>query len=751
MALSHVFGVLKIDSETRKMLKKEGVTDLESLWEIEEELRDAEEGLALKAVQRKRIILYLDWSKAFYKEHQREPEPLDDFTVATFADYKRKRQQSVPVSEENALIVPVEDPTYYDLILTLLLSAEASSVKDKLIAINDGFKDRFKEWFVGKIQDLMPSQLVEASEHFESEYIEFIERFVERAFLTQEQAGEKTLFPPFLVGGRTQAGKTSFKAICALACNQMQIPLVIITKGVAESKELYAKLRTLLGDSKVCEYLAVPGRGQPKDYMKRALEKFGSVVIADTAAQINRAKDAVADYRDSDPDKPFAVIVDECDDMYRTPDRKQKTEQAYDSLMDMNSLMTLMISATLVPLLVNMKNEHEDIGWWTFIEPLDDYVAVEDMKVFSDTDGNRVFLSGRELTRNSHESIPYCNDKVLQFYEHAVNIPDTKGVLLLDVSCPRVHAEDNIFQKAAKVQRIHSNVLIVAIYGGGISYKTDIGEAWVQAEKGVRISDILEMLDNKHGLERPVFVFGFSKMQRGMSFRSSKRVPSHILLALGDGYSTEGMIQALGRATFNGKHVLLENGFENVTCLTRDRHWDAARAYQHFLVEIAKKVKAKQLDGAFEEVYDWKSDFLHGNKRKCGKNKKFRGTLEDIAFEEAPSDDDEAAEWRCGEYHATEALGNNWQAKAVYDVVVKCATKCAMITDKSDVQVQIREVKIEYDDMWHESITNAELRKQLNWLTANSHLKKIPGADAWAVTKLDGNPFKKRRTIQVVG
>lgn len=111
----------------------------------------------------------------------------------------------------------------------------------------------------------------------------------------------------------------------------------------------------------------------------------------------------------------------------------------------------------------------------------------------------------------------------------------------------------------------------------------------------------IEEIDGKYGLERPVFVFGFSKMQRGMSFRSSKRVPTHILLALGEGYSTEGMFQALGRATLIGKDRLLENGFSNVTVLTRHGDWDAARAYHAFVVAIAKNIERVGLSRAFDD------------------------------------------------------------------------------------------------------------------------------------------------------
>jgi len=745
MSLDHIFRVIKIDSETCKALKEEGVTDLESLLEIEEEVRN--EDLSLKAVQRKRIILYLDWSRAFYREHGREPEPLEDFDNTAFADYKLKRKHSVQLSEENALVVPMEDPEWYDLILAVLLSARTTKSLEKMVALSEAHRNKFTGWFVRDIQGLMPSQLVDACSHFEPQYIEFTERFVDKVFLTDDRtsySGEKPSFPPFLVGGRTQAGKTSFKAVCALVCNKVEIPLIIITKGVAESKELYSKLLNFLDGTKMREHLVTPGRGRPRDYMVRALEKHGVVVIADTAAQITKAAGAVTTYRESSPERPFAVIVDECDDMYRTAGRTQKTEQAYDSLMGMDPSMKLMISATLVPLLVNMKNEEEDIGWLAFIEPLDDYVGIEAM-VPLNLDGKEAFLSSGELGKNSHENIPYCNDKVLHFYKHALNIPETKGVLVLDVSCPKVYAEGNIFDKAAKVQRLHSKIIAVGICGRGIKYKTHIYEEWEEAEKGSRISDILDMLDDEYGLERPIFVFGFSKMQRGMSFRSSKRVPSHILLALGDGYSFEGMIQALGRATFNGKHLLLANGFKSVTVLIRDRDWDSAIAYQHFLGEIAKKVMSGNLDGAFQELYQWKSDFLHGNKRKCGKNKEFRGVLEEMAFEEAPSDDEEVRELRCGEHHAIEVLNRNCQAEMVLEVVIKCAKKYPLI-DEASVRVRTEEIRAEYDDMWHEEIKKGQLTKALRWLYTNGFLKKF-GGDEWKVMKrAAGKTLKKRRT-----
>lgn len=85
MDIGHIFRILKIDVDTSSVLKKEGVKDAESLLEIEDELRNGE--FRLKAVQQKRIIDYLDWSRAFEKEHNREPNPCVDFSKSVLTTY----------------------------------------------------------------------------------------------------------------------------------------------------------------------------------------------------------------------------------------------------------------------------------------------------------------------------------------------------------------------------------------------------------------------------------------------------------------------------------------------------------------------------------------------------------------------------------------------------------------------------------------------------------------------------------------
>lgn len=41
------------------------------------------------------------------------------------------------------------------------------------------------------------------------------------------------------------------------------------------------------------------------------------------------------------------------------------------------------------------------------------------------------------------------------------------------------------------------------------------------------VGDVIHYIDENFGLAMPVFIFGYTKMRRGISFRSNKRVPTH--------------------------------------------------------------------------------------------------------------------------------------------------------------------------------------------------------------------------------
>ena len=223
-------------------------------------------------------------------------------------------------------------------------------------------------------------------------------------------------------------------------------------------------------------------------------------------------------------------------------------------------LQTVMISATPTAFLVEMiateeKSWKEDIEFIRF-SPNSNYFGVEDIKPLLGSDGEEIYLQQNEVTAKGSTfgkiRIPYANEKVKALYDDAVK-QEKRGVLLLDVSCPRVHTIDNnIRQKAKAVQALYLNkdkpLIAVTFDGTGIHALLpqglpELGEIpdspegsktaddwhfsltssnW-QKWRNNLIGDLLNCLDAVFGLSVPIFVFGYSKMRRGISFRSDIR------------------------------------------------------------------------------------------------------------------------------------------------------------------------------------------------------------------------------------
>ena len=127
------------------------------------------------------------------------------------------------------------------------------------------------------------------------------------------------------------------------------------------------------------------------------------------------------------------------------------------------------------------------------------------------------------------------------------------------------------------------------------------------------ISDLIQRLHDNYG-SVPIFCFGFSKMQRGMSFRSDDRVPTHMIHAFGAGYSIDKTLQSLGRATYVGKDLLHKNGFDHVVILSSRSDLEASTAYQRFMIALHKRLEQgdaliEALDGS-KELLPHECDFF---------------------------------------------------------------------------------------------------------------------------------------------
>jgi hypothetical protein len=346
-----------------------------------------------------------------------------------------------------------------------------------------------------------------------------------------------------------------------------------------------------------------------------------------------------------------SYILDEADSMFRTPERSQKMECAFDQLMGLKPSLKIMISATLVPVLLIMKEQGEKDIDMLVIEPSDDYLGIDQMHHLKGANGDVVLLEHNDLSYKEgypfgDKIIPYTNEAVKMLYDDALSGGNQKkGILVLDCTDPRVHVEGNVYTKAKLVQDMYlaegKRIVVVVYVGKGLSRRCP-GGAWEEFASGVQVGEVLENIDGDDdlGLETPVFVFGFSKMCRGASFRSTRRVPTHFVMILGKAYSNESVIQTLGRATFRGKETLKNNGFDHVTILMPKADFAMALAYQTCILEIQTRIDSGMsfddaVNGAEFKLPD-AANFKRHSPRKVGEwaGKRLNSFLSHDAFEE---------------------------------------------------------------------------------------------------------------------
>ena len=366
-----------------------------------------------------------------------------------------------------------------------------------------------------------------------------------------------------------------------------------------------------------------------------------------------------------DSNKPFnfVLILDEADAMYRTVDQSQRMEMALKELQDFKPVLELFVSATPVPILLLYKEEFKQELSMYSLEASHDYVGVHQMKCLRDDNGSLVYLDhlsygagidavdppaysdaeydplftddedyGFDVPLAPGSHIPNTDEKVMRLYDHALLTTEVgaKGGLVLDCTLSRVYADNNKFQKAARVQDYYrsqgKDIFVIVNVGKGTFYRSPGQKAGKKCSNQRKVSEVIAEFDSKYGLEMPIFVFGYSKMKRCISYRSSARVPTHIVLFMGQGHSVENLVQALGRATFTGKDLLESNGHESVTYLMGSQ--DAAVVTKHvaYVEEIQRRLDQNEtldeaMRGAKEKLPD-NTNYLRHTNRKTGQRAK---------------------------------------------------------------------------------------------------------------------------------
>ena len=169
-------------------------------------------------------------------------------------------------------------------------------------------------------------------------------------------------------------------------------------------------------------------------------------------------------------------------------------------------------------------------------------------------------------------------------------MPRQGRALVLDATTASVRARANIYDKAIKLLQRHPRAIAIVVSGGEIRWWTKVARPGhdedlnhhVAKGKEKMIGKILNGID-KAFKDRPIFVFGYSQLMRGISYRSSARVPSHYALQYGNAMSICRLVQAAGRAHGEQASTLRANGFDRVQMLTKAHDFDTIKNYPSFL------------------------------------------------------------------------------------------------------------------------------------------------------------------------
>lgn len=680
--LEHICDELDIGGKNRQRLVDEGITTYEKLIQAKERLGREEVGEVKGSVQTE-LYDTTCWYQDFHEDHGKEADVLVEFSEKAFVEFRKERENDKALIED--YIENVLGSKYSDANKRLHHSLKNAGC----------YHDMIQECIQRTMTQLLKDQCGKFNyEAFAEEMFEHFHLLVSRKVDDEQRT--------IIVAGKTQSGKSSVKGVVQSMCAVLKIPLIVITKGVSESKDLHAKLKQLAQGTPVEPYVVCcsktkgVGRNEKNREIQGAIQggtHGGTLVVADTHNQIEKAIKALEEYRNGEEDRKFLVVVDECDSFYRTKDKSQKMEQAYERLMDMNPSLIVMISATPIPLILDIVAEEANSirsrGLTMHnVEPIDDYVGLDQIQPL-EIDGKKVYLEQNELSKRSeitfklnsaeiHEedqehqhmiSIPYANDKVKALYDNALSVPaQGKGILVLDCTCPRVYADCNVFEKAARVQEMYlqegKRIVVITYTGKGVEVKLPEHE-W-ENKKDYFISKLIEEIDDdeRYGLGIPIFIFAFSKMRRGISYRSARRVPTHMLISLGRGHNAMNVVQTMGRATFNGKSVLKNNGFKHVTIMTTSNDFTMASKTQEYLEEVYRRHKSggefiDAVTGANEKMPDG-ANFLRHTFREIGLLKGQRKQFKDlVSFAEPPAEltaDEEMTKGKYWEDHEAQRL-----------------------------------------------------------------------------------------------
>ena len=690
--IKRVHKVLDHGDETKVQLISAGITSLEDLFRSKEKLK----GYKVEGLRKCRhddyysVILYLEDFQSTHASRKADILSEQDFNIDDIDKFKKKitDQKAKQEEAERALKAKQKESEWEaerDVIQQYILLVMGKSIPVPLMHKKLESIPNCRERIINCISEVL-TPLFEQAAEFKNSYTKHEEELFTKPFLSHiydhDQTDPETISDKaniMIVYGPTQCGKTSLNLVVMCLCKHLNIPLVIMTKGVREGKELSKKLHKLaIGtiaeqhivssfygnihnrtkcttqEKMVTDGIGCPTSKQKRDEIKMSLLSGGTFVMADTCFQIAKAIKFLTELREEKGNvhHPFVLIDDEADAVYRTPDRSQKFEIAHDELIGLGPLFQFKVSATPLPVCLY----HMDENPYTFkMRPSDNYNGLTCLKTF-EIDGKAVYLDRitindciqKEVNGNTIK-IEYFNEKILSLCSYALDQAKRgkQGVLVLVGTSPRVWAPGNLFEQGKGFRDFYKSqsidIVIIVYCGKGVCLLRP-GEDGFEEQGNVMINDSIEIIDNdpKYGVNTPIFVFAYTKMTRGISFRSDARVPTHLVFSLGMGHNAMNVVQTLGRTTFNGKDLLSANGWDHVSVLTIKDDLIMAKKKQALVHDIFQMLENKPTCTLRRAIMAKKADstnFIRHTERKISQMKDFTQLCKDVTTFERPWED----------------------------------------------------------------------------------------------------------------
>jgi hypothetical protein len=474
----------------------------------------------------------------------------------------------------------------------------------------------------------------------------------------------------------TQSGKSAFKAVKICAYLAMNMPVILLTKGKKESEELEGKISGYLkGHRFEKKILSVYGNEKRID-MSFMNEKEASVlIIPDSWQKIELAHELFTDgmkyaKRRGRRIAGCALILDEVDVVIdRSENQDQRNEKALKELIRDLEPSLVKVTATPIPVFSNYIDKKPILT--TSNKSIENYVGVKNMIHFVDLNrdslkdgfGEKVkefspknvckaiienklaalFPGGSKkadiiqlkekfpnVWNKKNPKIPEFNYQCIKLLRKEIGKKGAKGALVLVNTCPWVDPKKKekkcIFHQASGTQDYFFTLekgefIAIVVHAEKVYYRLP-GHIY-SFECRMSLGELIDQIDSskKYGLGTAVVVFAYYAMKRSRSFRSNKRVPTSMIMSLGDGQSNENCRQAAGRVTFKGLDVLRRNRKTNkvlMLCPTAD--FQIIQKYDMLVLEMIQLYKQNM---SWKDIY-WNlarssnNFFLHDSKRRTG-------------------------------------------------------------------------------------------------------------------------------------